>query len=341
MLADKTLLRGLEIDATSLTGLRGWYPVGIDETDPTQALLCWRYLGEKRLTAAFFEDSFTGQAAQERKLCRTPLQGLHDLPPAVAPSAFIFHVSRCGSTLLTQMLATLPQCIVVSEPPVLDAFFRLHHHHPTRSGGEHTLRQLISALGQQRSPQESHFFIKFDSWHMPWLPWLRHLFPQTPCLVLYRDPAQVLASHRRERGAHMVPGLVDLCALPLCTSHLAPGDLEGFAEHVIAAIFRSACTAVQQDQDIATQDNPIILLNYSQLPDVLWTELLAKFQLPCPSSELAALQARAQWHAKKPHQSFASNSSEPSMPLHTALSNTHLANLAYLEIEELRNSKQA
>lgn len=339
MLVDKTLIRGLEVDPSSLTSLHGWFPVAIDDSDAAQTQLCWRYLGDQRLTAAFFEDSFAGQPSHERRLCRTPLQGLSNLPEAVAPSAFIFHVSRCGSTLLTQMLATLPQCIVASEPPVLDTFFRLHQHHPDRSGGAHGLRLLITALGQQRDPLERHFFVKLDSWHMPWLPWLRRLFPQTPCVLLYRDPAQVLASHRRQRGAHMVPGLVDLSALQLSTCHLAPGDLEGFAEHVLAGILHSACAVVQQDQETATQDNPIILLNYQQLPEVLWTELLTKFQLSCNPDELATLQARARRHAKRPHQTFDGDAPAATISGRIPISNQSPVHLAYLTLEQLRISQ--
>ncbi len=285
MLADSTLRRGTEVAFDSLTSLRNWYPVAIDHE------LWWRDLGPQRLTAAFFEDSFAGQSPQDRRVCRTPLEALNDLPESVPPTAFIFHVSRCGSTLLTQMLATLPHCIVASEPPVLDAFFRLHHHSPQHSGGTHTLRQLVAALGQRRSG-ETHFFVKLDSWHMPWLPWLRQVFPDTPCLLLYREPHEVLASHRRQRGAHMVPGLVDLTRLPLRTADLAPGDLDGYAARVLAGVFRSAVLAAEMGE------SGLALLNYPQLPSALWTDLLAQWSVPCSASQLAAMQTRAGFHAK-------------------------------------------
>jgi hypothetical protein len=340
MLADKTLLRGHEVHRDSLTSLRDWFPVAIDDSNPAQALLYWRYLGRRRLTAAFFEDSFAGQASHERKLCRTPLLACNDLPPAVAPSAFIFHVSRCGSTLLTQMLATLPQCIVASEPPVLDAFFRLHHHHPDRSGGTSIFRHLIAALGQQRSSAESHFFVKFDSWHMPWLPWLRSLFPQTPCVLLYREPAQVLASHRRQRGAHMVPGLVDLSALQLSTAHLLAGDLEGFGELVLAGIFRAAHVAAQGDQPTNMPSNPIILLNYQQLPAVLWTVLFNPLKLQCKPEELATLQARAGWHAKKPDHRFDGDPPANQTGAKALRHPSDVTHMTYLALEQLRAARQ-
>ena len=37
--------------------------------------------------------------------------------PGIDPTGFIFHLARCGSTLVSQMLAALPEHIVLSEAP--------------------------------------------------------------------------------------------------------------------------------------------------------------------------------------------------------------------------------
>jgi hypothetical protein len=42
----------------------------------------------------------------------------------VPPTAFIFHVSRCGSTLVSQSLGLNPEFISLSEVPVLDYILR-------------------------------------------------------------------------------------------------------------------------------------------------------------------------------------------------------------------------
>lgn len=126
-------------------------------------------MGQGRLLEPFFHDTLAAQPVADRQVCQTPLAALDGLDNSLAPTAFVFHVSRCGSTLVTQMQAALPQCIVMLAPPVLDAFSRLHHHQPVRSGGAHTLRQLVAALGQRRTGYEQHCFIKLDCWHMPWI----------------------------------------------------------------------------------------------------------------------------------------------------------------------------
>ena len=38
---------------------------------------------------------------------------------------------------------------------------------------------------------------------------VRRAFPDVPWVFLFREPVQVLASHLRQRGAHMVPGAID------------------------------------------------------------------------------------------------------------------------------------
>ena len=339
MLADTYLKRGTEVKRSSLHTLNDWYPVAIDvDTETTPAALWWRCLGQRRLTAAFFEDNFAAQSAAERRVCRTPLSVLGDLPAAVPPTAFIFHVSRCGSTLLSQMLTTLAHCIVVSEPPVLDAFFRLHQQYPQRSGGAHTLRLLIAALGQRRYG-ESHFFVKLDSWHMPWLAWLRQVFPATPFVLLYRDPVQVLESHRRQRGAHMVPGLVDVSRLELDTSGLAPGELEGYGERVLTGVFNAAVASA------AAQN--VRLLNYEQLPSIVWTDLLGQWGVPCSGQQRSTLQARAGFHAKQSNKVYAGDQAPPAPPAATAPTPTPIptqsvalsqALAAYAGLEALRRN---
>jgi len=208
---ERLLLRGEPHDASTLPSLTGWLPVAIDDRQgedcegghPLEPRLWWRWLGQHRLSGAFFQDDLASQAPGERRVCHTPLSALGNgaVPSdAVFPTAFVFHVSRCGSTLLTQMLNALEGAIVLSEPPVLDGFFRLHHRHPQRSGGVEGFRQLVAALGQRRRGDERHLFIKLDCWHLPWAAWLRQAYPTVPLLLLYREPDGVLASHQRQRG---------------------------------------------------------------------------------------------------------------------------------------------
>jgi hypothetical protein len=299
---ERALLRGTVWPYVPGQSMVGWYPMTLsaDEHGPT---LAWRYLGERALTEAFFQDSFVSLPADDRRVCYTPLAALAQFENtqdqrcfhrSIKPSAFVFHVSRCGSTLLTQMLAQLPSCVVLSEPPVLDSFFRLHQSQPQVSGGAAVFSQLLAALGQARGDAK-HLVVKLDSWHAPWIPWVRSVLNDVPLFFLYRQPQEVLASHRRQRGLHMVPGLLPLAPLRVAQA-LHAGDLEGHARGVLTAIFQSA---------LASADTAgLQLLNYSQLPQAVWERVMPAMGLACDQAALTAVQARAQFHAKHGAQPF-------------------------------------
>lgn len=293
---ERALLRGQQIDAHTIDTMQGWFPVAI-ATDTES--VWWRDMGEKRFTESFFQDSLADQAHAQRRVCHTPIASLGELCNgirSITPTAFIFHVSRCGSTLLTQLLASLEQCVVMSEPPVLDAFFRHYHHRPDMHGALDLLRQLVTMLGQKRQDAETHFFIKFDSWHLPWLPFIREAFPDTLFIFLYREPDAVLASHRRQRGPQMIPGLLDTTRLEVQSRHLQVADMDSYAVAVLAALL-----AAGLDQVSASR---LHLLNYSQLPAILWDQLFGLFALDCDETQLSRLKARSTLHSKHRHTSY-------------------------------------
>jgi len=301
----RQMLRGRQVQLHDVQSLAHWYPVAISDASHT---LWWRRLEGLRFTRPFFQDDLLAQPADRCEILETPLSALAGFEGpgrAVAPTAFIFHMSRCGSTLLTQMLATLPHSIVLSEPPVIDAFFRYCHARAAWPDALPLFRLLIAALGQRRTSAENAFFVKFDSWHVPWIPFVRQAFPHTPMVFLYRDPAQVLASHQRQRGPQMIPGLIDTSRLQPSTGGLAAADLDGYCLRVLASMLELA------GQYAARED--LLLLNYRQLPDALWSGLLQRFGMQCSADGIEALRHRARFHAKAGHSTFAGDPVNPAI----------------------------
>ena len=274
--------------------MRRWYPLFAQRDAQTgEVSLCWRDLGRQPFSEPFFVNTLARQPHEERRVCHTPLAALATmatLGDCLAPDAFIFHVSRCGSTLLTQLLATLPQCVVLSEPTVIDSLLRLHHDGMAGSDGIALLRQAILALGQRRTGEETHFFIKFDCWHIHNLALLRQTFPDTPCLFLYREPQAVLASHQRQRGPQMVPGMLHPAQLPLPAHQLAPGDIDGYAGLVLASLFDAALPHAAAGQ--------LQLIHYKQLPDIVFSDVLTRLGITPTPAQLQAMRARGGVHAK-------------------------------------------
>jgi hypothetical protein len=291
---ERLLARGETVAWHEGMDLRGWYPLYVERGETlANAAMCWRDLGKTPFNDAFFVNTLARQPHEERRVCRTPLAALAmaaTLDDALAPDAFIFHLSRCGSTLLSQLLASLPQCIVMSEPPVVDSLLRLYHDSGDPAASIALLRQAILALGQRRSGEESHFIIKFDCWHIHSLDLLRQAFPGTPCLFVYREPLAVLASHQRQRGPQMVPGMLHPAQLPLPAHQLAPGDIDGYTGLVLASLFNAALPHAAAGQ--------LQLIDYKQLPDILFSDLLARFRIVPTPEQLQAMRARGGVHAK-------------------------------------------
>ena len=288
---ERLLARGEQAAWREGMDLRGWYPLYAQRDAQTGDIaVCWRDLGQQRFTDAFFVNTLARQPSEERRVCHTPASALASLDDCLAPDAFIFHVSRCGSTLLSQLLASLPQCVAMSEPTVIDSLLRLYHDSADPAAGIALLRHAMLALGQRRTGEETHFVIKFDCWHIHSLDLLRAAFPDTPCLFLYREPQAVLASHQRQRGPQMVPGLIHPALLPLAVRATAPGDLDAYA----ALVLESFYTAAQAHAAAGR----IQLINYSQLPGMVFSELLDALRIDCTSPQLEAMRQRSQFHSK-------------------------------------------
>lgn len=296
---ERQMTRGAEVAWREGMDLRNWYPVTASCEDG-QLVLAWRDMTDIAFTDSFFHNTLGRQAREQRRVCHTPLSALQQFDDALAPDAFIFHISRCGSTLLTQLLASLPHCIVMSEPPIIDSVLRLHHDLADAGMASPStpalLRQVMLAMGQRRTGAERKFVIKFDCWHIHSIALLRQAFPDTPCLFLYREPLAVLASHQRQRGPQMVPGLIHPALLPLSASAAPPGDLDAYTAQVLQGLL-----AIASEQ---AQAASIRLVNYRQLPDLLFSELLAALSIDCSDEQRAAMQARSRFHSKYKDNSY-------------------------------------
>lgn len=195
--------------------LANWIPYRLEYIDQDW-LVHWLYLGDKRMDDPFFDETIRYCRAMQRRVSRfesssgTALLLAKQLK-SLQPQAFVFHVSRCGSTLLSQAFVQSETCISISEAPLLDEILRSTEHDPNISNAqrEEWFKAALSWMGQLRTGRESSYIIKLDSWHIHFYGLLREWFPEIPFFFLTRRPAEVLASHAKMKGIHMVPGLVN------------------------------------------------------------------------------------------------------------------------------------
>jgi hypothetical protein len=111
------------------------------------------------------------------------------------PAGFIFHLSRCGSTLISQMLATDPANLVLVEPRPLEALLATPE--PSSTKKLALISGAIESYQASLIGRERRLFVKLGG-NTHWLPLLTELFPKTPWVYVYRDPYEVIASNLRE-----------------------------------------------------------------------------------------------------------------------------------------------
>lgn len=256
----------------------------------------WLHADAARYTEPFFEDTLRRLRRSPENLGRvprlTPLATLAECRGA-EPGAVIFHVSRCGSTLVAQMLAALAHHTVLAEPSLADDVLRLHRQRPGTTDAERIalLRGAVAALAQPHATTARRLFVKLDSWHLFELPLVRRAFPRTPLVFLHRDPVEVLVSLMRQPSLTLVRDTVLPDQLGLSRAERDALSQVEHAAAILGAFFRVA---------LAHADT-LRAVGYEALPQFVWEAWPGTAFDP---GECTALAAAAQRDAKQPGQEF-------------------------------------
>lgn len=153
-----------------------------------------------------FHDEYIGRCMQSRLLNqflqpRTPLAAMSaQCIDNHRPAGFIFHLSRCGSTLVSGCLSELTSTLVLSEPPVLtELLLDTSLNFAQKRDG---IAALVSAIAAA-VPGRSELVVKWNAWDIFQSELLQDLYPEVPSVMLVRDPVEILASHHKQAGRHM------------------------------------------------------------------------------------------------------------------------------------------
>ncbi len=286
--------------------LHGWVPIRLF-WQGSEPLVEWCYLGRERFTDPFF-DSTIQLALQSpfNRLFRhhTTMATLGEWSrrsPGIRPSGFIFHMSRCGSTVISQILASVAEHVVVSEAGPIDAIARAYLRAPQAPVEQRIewLQWMVSALGQRRAGCEERYFIKFDARTTFELPLLRQAFPEVPWIFLYRDPVEVLVSLVSRPSSMTSPGMGEnLLGLPM--AELAGITTEEYAARVLGLLCETAGRQFPDDRGL--------LVNYRQIPDVVWEKLAGQFGFPLPARAMERMKTAAGFDAKDRSRRFEGDS---------------------------------
>lgn len=269
-----------------------WLPVHLGRESEGALVVDWAHFGDTAPTDPFFElSAMRALNLPFNRLFRWRMR-LEDFLRGAqagegrAPDGLIFHMSRCGSTLAAQMLASVSSNLVIAEAPPVDLMVQL--------GDLRGLAALAAAFARSQTDGPRRCFLKLDSWHILALPLFRRAFPTTPWVFLYRDPVEVLVSQARQRGLQTVPG-----ALPAALLGLDGAGALGADEYAVR-VLENICQAALD----GVAGGGGLVINYNELPHALWTRILPHFGVPVSDADQAAMKAAALVDAKAPYTAF-------------------------------------
>jgi hypothetical protein len=114
------------------------------------------------------------------------------------PAGIIVHMTRCGSTAVVNALRTAEDTVVLSEAPPIEGITHLAVSTSTywATIGQNTLRALVTVYGNYQGEGEfKDVIIKCGIEGPRFLPLFRALWPGVPCLIMIRDPLEVMVSN--------------------------------------------------------------------------------------------------------------------------------------------------
>jgi hypothetical protein len=275
----------------------------------------WVKAGDKRFTEPFFQETILACKSFVRKreeIIETSAEeflAAAKTVDAVEPSAFIFHISRCGSTLLSQLFATNEQYIVLSEAPLLDDLLRLPYN--TNSVSEEDSDALFKAAirlyARRYTGKEKHLIIKCDSWHTLFYERIRRCFPNVPFILLYRSPVEVVRSQAKTPGMQIVPGFIQPEIFGFDAEAVLNMQKETYFGKVLEKYFESYLEILRKD--------PLAFpLSYHDGPKAMFETMLATCGFAADEELVNAAAERSRYHSKYPTEVFSEENAQQEEP---------------------------
>ncbi|SKC64276.1 sulfotransferase [Ohtaekwangia koreensis] len=258
-----------------------------------------KWLNIKRFTELPVMNSAAIAALEEYTLeTRLDVLTARDKLPG-KPSGFIFHTSRCGSTLLTRIIQKAADVLAFNEPQPINSLLVNY----TKTGNtvtdlawEQRGNKLLNSLLSTYLYTQKKVFIKFSSFNLLVLDRITKLWPDVPIVFLYRNPIEVVVSNLEKQGGFlsqrnnpMLKYILNQCNLDL-PAHLTN---EEYCVKMINSFFSIILHHVK---NIDRSD--IIAINYETIsPDTI-PDILRFFKLDVTKTTHTAIAACMSNNAK-------------------------------------------
>jgi hypothetical protein len=241
-----------------------WIPYYIDTMN--QRIL-WLDYDLTEMSSPFFHVSVREALKKGVHVTQTPLSTIGQMEPysyASPIKGFIFHTSRCGSTMISNILRSAGN-VVLSELQSFSALlmpFDSGYWPPTLKDFSGLVRRLLTGLMVCYCESGNNIIVKFSSWNILMLQTIKALWPDVPCLFVCREPLEILVSNEDRRA-----GWVKMKDFPVIASSLTGLTLsqirnqswQEFAAEVLQQFYYGGIVLKRECADST------LILDYSQL----------------------------------------------------------------------------
>jgi len=226
-------------------------------------------------------------------------------------AGFIFHESRCGSTLVSNILAAVSpeEHRVYSEStPIINAIMACHNRQDSKDDHQDAgqcndiaaaelLKDVVYMMGRTNDLNEKRQYFKMQSIAIEKINVLTLAFPNTPWIFLYRDPIQVMMSYFKNGDKSNSLCLRGYHNRERSSSSIVTESNDMSKEEFCAATLASFCEGVIRHHEMTGTGR---FINYNSLKDILIGTILPEdFGVIVGKKELERIEQVSSVYSKK------------------------------------------
>jgi hypothetical protein len=254
---------------------------------PTGLFLSLREIRPAELQDPFMQETISRVPAREA-VVQVAREDVGKGAAGTSPAGIVFHVARCGSTLVSQLLKQDVGLVAYAEPLPVNEILLPPYKWP-RAEIVAALRSLGAAFARHaRKP----WVLKLTSWNTLFCDVVAEAFPQSPWVLCLRDPAEVAVSLLRQPAGWIWEG--DRPAAPFARL-VDPDGVARSREEYVARLYAAFCNAAGRLDAGRGR-----LVDYESLPAAVWEAVAPHFSLKVDEAMRGKMRSAAATNSKAP-----------------------------------------
>lgn len=283
----------------------GWVPFKL-YVENQQVFIELVLLKSRRPMASFLRQDLQ-QCNHRTKISLDKITQTGSVEVEVMATPMIFHMSRCGSTLVSNLFKQVSSCKVLSEPDVLNQILQTPW--PSKKDQVVALQTMVALFRRGLCDANQTLIIKWSSWPSAYIELIMEAFPDSPWCFLYRSPYEVLASNQRRLPEWLNIDVLKKNAPDIKNNELINTDEDLCTQLYFRAGFQSQISRIELCARVLgiCCENVVSYLkksskghvvNYTELPGAVITGMAKKFDVTLAGVDKIKINSAAIWNSK-------------------------------------------